>query len=174
MKKKYNLALIPTSKGNEVITLAKKLSAIADMYILSEKSLPHVTLYQFQIEEKEVDEIWKNICRVWQEKQIDLMFDQFSCMTFDNCIFWASLLPNHCEVLHKMHIDIAHVLRLPVNKSFDPHMTLISSRTNEYEKEVALISDSYKPISDTFILSLGVSDDIGQLTEIIYRYDESN
>lgn len=50
-------------------------------------------------------------------------------------------------------------------------MTLISSKNNEYEKEVALVADSYKPIIDTFILSLGLSDDIGQLTEIIYSYD---
>lgn len=171
MKKKYNLALIPTSKGNEVITLAKKFAGIANTYILSEKSLPHVTLYQFQAKEEELSEIWQKICSVWQEKTIDLEFNQFSGITFDNHIFWISLLPNQSEALHKMHLDTADILQLPVKQSFDPHMTLINSRNKEYEKAVALISGSYKPIYDTFILSLGTSDDVGQLTKIIYRYD---
>src|SRR3990167_11050710 len=169
MTKKYNLALIPVTKNNEVITLAKKLSPITDKYLLGEKSLPHVTLYQFQAEEEEIGSIWKQVIEVWKEKPIDLAFNKFSCITFDNTIFWVSLLPDKCDVLHKMHAVIANILKLPIKKMFDPHMTLINSKDKEYEKEVAKLSDLYKPITDTLILSLGMSDDIGQFINLIYR-----
>src|SRR3990167_2068144 len=161
MKKKYNLVLIPVTKNNEVITLTQKLSPIADKYLLCEKSLPHVTLYQFQAEEEEIGSIWNQVMGAWKEKLIDLVFNKFSCITFDNTIFWVSLLPDKRDVLHKMHATIANVLKFPIKKTFDPHMTLINSKDKEYEQEVAKLSDSYTPITDTFILSLGVSDDIG-------------
>ena len=167
MTKKYNLALTPLSKSNEAITIARKLSNIADEYLLGENSLPHVTLYQFQAQEKEIKQIWWEVCDSLEEKQIDLMFNNFSCITFDNKVFWVSLLPNNRDFLHKLHGLIANVLRLPIKKTFDPHMTLISTTEKEYEKKVALVSDFYKPITDTFILSLGISDDIGQLKQIL-------
>ncbi len=144
---------------------------MADEYLLSDSSLPHVTLYQFQVEEKEIDHTWERVCNVWKEQPIDLVFSKFSCITFDGNIFWVSLLPDNCDALHKMHDFIASILQLPVKKTFDPHMTLINTRNEKYEQEVAKLSGSYKPIADSFILSLGASDDIGQLTQIIHRYD---
>lgn len=154
-----------------MVALAKKFSNMADGYLLGEKSLSHVTLYQFQAEEKEIDYIWEKISGMWKEKPVYLAFNKFSCITFDNDIFWVSLLPDNCDILHKMHGFIASILKFPIKKSFDPHMTLINTKDKEYEKEVAKFSDLYKPITDTFILSMGISDDIGQLTEIVYRYD---
>ena len=172
MTKKYNLALIPISKTNEIVTLARKFVDIADKYLLGDKSLPHVTLYQFHAEEKEIAEIWKQVCKGWEAKPIDLAFNKFSCITSDNTIFLVSLLPNNHEILHKMHGFIANILQLPIKKTFDPHMSLMSTKKQDYEQEVAKLSDSYKPIVDKFILMLGVSDNIGQLTNIIYRCDE--
>ncbi|GEM_PF-2255357 len=171
MKKKYNLALIPVSKSNDAVTLSNKFSDMADKYLLGVNSLPHVTLYQFQAEEKEINHIWEQVCDAWGEEPIDLVFNKFSCITFDNNIFWVSLLPNNCEALYKMHGFLANTLQLPAKKTFDPHMTLISTRNEKYEQKVSQLSGSYKPIADSFILSLGASDDIGQLTEIIHRLD---
>ncbi|OGT38696.1 MAG: hypothetical protein A3F11_03645 [Gammaproteobacteria bacterium RIFCSPHIGHO2_12_FULL_37_14] len=171
MKRKYNLALIPASKGDEAIALAKKFSNVADEYLLGDRSFPHVTLYQFQTEEKEIEHIWERVCDIWEEQPLFLTFSKFSCITFDNNIFWVSLLPDNCDTLHKMHGSIANTLRLPIKTTFDPHMTLISTKNKEYEEAAALVSDSYKPITDRFTLSLGVSDDIGQLTNIIYHCD---
>lgn len=51
------------------------------------------------------------------------------------------------------------------------HLTLINTKNREYEKEAASVSASYTQIKDTFMLSLGESDDIGQLINILYRYD---
>lgn len=172
MLKKFNLALIPTSKNAEAVSLAAQFSSLSDNYLLGEKSLPHVTLYQFQAEEKEIESIWRNVCNAWDVIEINLIFDKFSCITLDSNIFWVSLLPNKIDTLNKLHSKLADILNLPIKKTYDPHMTLINTKNKEYEKEVAKISLSYVPIKDTFVLSLGASDEIGQLTEIIYRYDD--
>lgn len=165
MIKTYNLALIPVSKSDEIITLAKQFENMADKYLLGEKSLPHVTLYQFQSKENEIPFIWKKVCECLEEKSIVLTFSNFSYITFDNNIFWISLLPDNSDTLHKMHALIAGILQAPFKKTFDPHMTLLSTKKNNYEVE-----GMSKPIVDTFIISLGIPDNIGQLIEVVNRY----
>lgn len=169
MLKKYNLALMPISKSNEVVSFAKKFSDLADQYLLGESSLPHVTIYQFEVEEKEIDGIWSRVSEIWKESPIDLEFKKFSCITFDNSTYWVSLLPNNCEKLYEMHALIADIINLPIKKTFDPHLTLISTKNKEYEKEVERLSSSYMPISDKFVLSLGMADEIGQLIEVAHK-----
>ena len=173
MKKKYNLALIPMSENEEFINLSQQFSSIADKYLLGQHSLPHVTLYQFEFEEKEIENVWGKIIKEWQEKPINLEFSHFSFITFDNTIFWVSLLPKNIDPLHKMHNIIAKSILLPSKKSFDPHLTLMNTKNKSYEKEVDKLRHSYFPITDTFILSLGKCDEIGQFTEVIYRYEKS-
>lgn len=166
----YNLALIPISKSDEVIKCANQFSKFADNYLLGKDSLPHITLYQFEADEKEIEDIWKRVKSNWKEKPIELEFKEFSCLSFDGVIFWASLLPNHCEKLHEMHQLIAQVLDKPIKKNFDPHMTLFNTKNKAYENDVDVIKKSYIPISDTFVLSLGRSDDVGQLAKIIFQF----
>lgn len=166
---KYNLALTPLSKGDETVKCANQLSKLADKYLLGEESLPHVTLYQFEAEEKAIADIWNRVEKAWKEEPIELEFKEFSCISFDGAIFWTSLLPNNGDKLQKMHSLIAQVLDKPIKKSFDPHMTLFNTKNKNYEKDVDTIKSSYKPISDKFILSLGHSDDTGQLTRIIFK-----
>lgn len=173
MKKKYNIALVPTSKSEEFIKISNKLSHIADQYLLGDRSLPHVTLYQFEIDESDIDNVWSQVCKVWNGRSIELLFSNFSCITFDNRIYWASLLPNNCDILHKTHAEIADAIKLPIKQSFDPHLTLISTKNKDYENEVDKLSKSYITIGDAFILSIGRSDAIGQLAEIIYKYEKS-
>jgi 2'-5' RNA ligase len=166
---KYNLALMPVSKDDEIIMHANQLSKLADKYLLGKESLPHVTLYQFEAEEKEVENIWKKVKMSWQGGLIELEFKEFSCISFDDIIFWVSLLPNNCENLHKLHGLIASALDKPIKKNFDPHMTLINTKNKDYEKDVDTIKKSFKPISDAFVLSLGSSDALGQLTSVIFK-----
>lgn len=161
---KYNLALIPISCGNEVIRYANQFSTMADKYLLGSNSLPHVTLYHFETDR--VEDIWKQVTDVWNEKSILLNFFEFSCVSFDNCIFWASLLPDNGDELHRMHRLIAQVLEKPVKENFEPHMTLFNTKHKDYEKEVNELKKTYTPISDKFILSLGKSDDVGQFSEV--------
>lgn len=162
----YNLALIPLFCNDEVIRYATQFSRLADKYILGFNSLPHVTLYQFEADN--IEDIWKQVKTVWKENAILLNFHKFSCVSFDNCIFWVSLLPDNGDELHRMHRLIAQVLEKPVKANFEPHMTLFNTKHKDYEKEVNEFKKSYMPISDKFILSLGRSDDVGQLSEVIF------
>ncbi|OGT48304.1 MAG: hypothetical protein A3E82_05810 [Gammaproteobacteria bacterium RIFCSPHIGHO2_12_FULL_38_11] len=171
MKNKYNLALMPMTINDEVVKLSHVFSDLADKYILNEKSLPHVTLCQFEIEDDEIDSIWNKVCEQWREDPIDLMFEEFSCLTFDNHIYWVSLLPNNVDALHEMHGKITNIINQPAKKLFDPHMTLINTKNTEYEMSVDQYSSSYKPVRDKFILKLGRCDGVGQFTEVIYTYE---
>jgi len=168
MPKKYNLALIPVSKGVEVIRFANKFANLADKYLLSENSLPHITIYQFAAEEKEINDVWRKVKEAWKESLIDLEFKKFSCITLGDSIYGVSLLPDNHEKLQIMHALIARIINLPIKKSFDPHMTLVNTKNKEYKKEVERLSSDYEPISDKFILSLGISDDIGQLVKVVH------
>jgi 2'-5' RNA ligase len=170
MKNRYNLALMPMTISEDVVRLSHAFSDIADKYVLGEKSLPHVTLCQFEAEEDEIDSIWKKVCEKWREEPIDLVFEKFSCLTFDNQVYWVSLLPNNTDALHDMHRRIAGIINQPIKKSFDPHMTLINTKNKEYDAKVDKYSRSYKPLRDMFLLKLGRCDDVGQFTEVIYTY----
>lgn len=169
--KKYNLALTPISKNNEFITLAQQFSHITDKYLLGKKSLPHVTLYHFSAKESAIDDIWQQANQSWVEKPIHLTFNTYSYTTSNNKIYWIALLPNHIDTLHKMHAIIANITNQPIKHSFDPHLTLTNTQNNHYQNEIDRLSPSLTPISDAFQLTLGKSDEIGQLTEIIYRRD---
>lgn len=172
MAEKYNLALMPQTKSDEFVCYAQKFSHIADKYLLGVNSLPHITLYQFEAGEKDITAIWVRVCQEWKEKSIDLEFNNFSCITFDNDVYWVSILPNNRDILLKMHIQIASIISLPIKNTFDPHLTLINSKNKDYEKEVTKLSAFYSPIIDKFTLTLGRSDNIGQLTEIVHVYDK--
>lgn len=165
----YNLALTPVSKGEEAVKYAERLAKFADKYLLGEASLPHVTLYQFEAHEKGIEAIWMHVGKFWNEEPIELEFKQFSCLSFDNNVtFWPSLLPDNCIKLQNMHSVIAKALDKPIKENFDPHMTLLSTKNKDFANCMEALKNSYQPISDEFILSLGHSDDIGQLTKIIF------
>lgn len=168
---KYNLALLPVSCSHDVINLANKLSLPANNYCLGERSLPHITLYQFRTEAIELDRIWNQICSVWDQKLIELTLNQFSCVTFDDNNFFISLLPDHRDDLHNMHCLIADTFKWPVKKLFDPHMSLMNTLDRECEKEAAKLAALYTPITDRFYLSLGISDEVGQFMETVYSQE---
>jgi 2'-5' RNA ligase len=168
---KYNLALIPMTKADKVIELSRKFLTIADKYLLGKKSLPHVTLYQFEAEKEDIKAVWKHVCDVWEKKSIALEFKEFSCITFDENIYWISLLPDNRDTLYKMHNIIANIIKQPGRKKIDPHMTLINTKNTTYKKKVDELSGLYTPIIDIFTLALGKSDDVGQFTKVIYFFD---
>lgn len=168
MIKKYNIALVPASKNNNIIEYAQYFSNISDQYQLGNRSLPHVTLCHFQSKESEIDSLWHHACEALPEKFIHLEFKEFSCITINN-IFWVSLMPNQRTELFKMHQRITSAMNMPINKFYDPHMTLISTKYNTCKKMTDELSKSYLEISDVFFLSLGERDSIGQFTKLIYK-----
>jgi 2'-5' RNA ligase len=166
MIKKYNLALTPLSMGSSVIALSQQLSSVADHYRLGKQSLPHITLFQFKREPEALEAIWDEACNQIQTP-ITLTLQELKCVTFDNRIFWASLMPDHREELHRLHGVVADILQLPIKPTFDPHMSLINSKDAGYVDVVAVLQKSYVPLTDQFVLTLGASDPIGQMTEVI-------
>lgn len=169
MIKKYNIAFIPVSCGAIIIKLAKHFSPIADQYLLGDCSLPHVTLYQFTMDDSEIDNIWERLVSSFNETHIKLTFDEFSCITFDHEIYWTSLMPNNRDVLIKMHHLVANILKMPINITYDPHMTLLNTKNKEYESEVKKLKDQYIPVIDIFTLALGERDAAGQLIKILHN-----
>jgi 2'-5' RNA ligase len=169
MKNKYNLALLPTLRSDELITFSAKFANIADQYLLGKNSLPHITLHQFEIEENKIASIWEKISTVWKDEYINIELSKFSYITFDKKTYWISLLPKNTEILHKMHIFIANTIRLPLKENYDPHLTLLNTKVDHYQSELDNISNVFHPISDKFILTLGSSDLIGQFTNVIYQ-----
>jgi 2'-5' RNA ligase len=170
MINRYNLAFIPTTEKDNIIKLAQNFSAISDQYMLGEKSFPHVTLYQFTAQESDISGIWESVRKSLDTQPITFVFEKFSCITVGDKS-WVSLLPDQNEVLQQMYNIVSERVKSPVKKTFnyyDPHMTLISTKEAKFEETANKVAESYKPIKDDFVLSLGKSDDLGQLIEVIY------
>lgn len=169
MRQKYNLALRPLNISAQLQDFAQGFSHLAASYLLGEASLPHVTLYQFEIDGNDLATIWNKTTEQWKEKPLSLRFDSYSFINFYKDIFWLSLTPNHKETLDRMHALIASILQAPLKTDFAPHLTLINTKNRDYLPEIEASFQSYTPLSDLFILCLGKSDASGQLTEIIYQ-----
>lgn len=169
MPRKYNIALLPTSKSEDIVKHSQFFSKISDLYSLNKDSLPHVTLYQFQAEEKEIDSIWERVSTAMTDKSIELECKDFSCVTFDSKTFWVSLMPNEREKLKIMHDKVAAEIKEPPKSTYDPHITLISTKFPAYKEKADELARSYVPISDTFVLAIGECDDIGQFTKLLHQ-----
>jgi 2'-5' RNA ligase len=170
MKNRYNIALIPTTQRDQVMSYAQNFSTLAGHYRLGERSLPHVTLCQFAALESEVESIWRKVGESVHPKTIRLCFNEISG-TQSSRAFWISLLPNKSEVLLQMHLTIASIIRYPLNhsyKNYFPHMSLVNSKNPQYLDAIKKAELSYVPIEDDFILSLGLADHFGQYLEVLY------
>jgi 2'-5' RNA ligase len=169
MKQKYNLALRPVNKASEVIAYAKQLTPVAWEYQLGDFSLPHVTLYHFYLEPEILDTLWKKVLKIWQAKAITLKFAEIATTTYDDkTLHWASLMPDQRPELFKLHEVIANIIEHPLKPTFDPHMTLVNSKSTDLLAQVNNLLGNYSPLQDEFVLTLGSSDQIGQYLEELY------
>jgi len=171
MKKRYNIALLPESSSESVINLSSQFSSASAGYLLGKQSLPHVTLYQFLSDPNDIARIIQNLESSKIPRSIDLIFSHFSYITFDDTIYWASLLPNRIDELNAMHRDVAGMIAHPIKENYDPHMTLLSTRDKNYVSLFEPTEKVYTPIMDTFTLSIGESDNIGQLINIVHQFN---
>ena len=171
MKQKYNIAFTPVEKKADFIGYAERFYSIADGYKLGENSLPHVTVCQFYSEESDIKTVWEKVCTAVQEHFVSLTFNQYSCGLYGQ-FNWISLLPKESEVLNQLHQTVANIVPNPTTKNYDPHLTLINTlkeKEDEFKIEAARLSNTSFSLEDTFVLSLGKSDPLGQFTEIIYQ-----
>lgn len=169
MKNKYNIALLPSTQSQAVIQYAQFLAPLADHYRLGENSLPHLTLCQFYMEDKRLPWLWEIVQSKLDLTAIELTFLSVSCKTFDNCTYWAALLPDKEDILLDMHNKVAELIKDPINKPYEPHMTLINTKDKRYESRVIDLEKRYQAIKDKFILSIGHCDEVGQFTKVLYQ-----
>lgn len=174
MIKKFNIALLPLTKCIYFTSFSQKFSMHNIVYQLGPHSLPHVTLGQFYATEIQLEEFWSNICIKINFDYICLNFSRFSCKTFDDKQFWISLIPNNLMLLKKLHSKILPFIDNPNIKIFDPHLTLIGTLDKAYKEKGQIPINSFHPISDTFDLSIGECDRIGQYTKTIKLFSTSH
>ena len=64
---RYILALVPPKQQQltYIQTAERAFALINDGYLLTNKSVPHVTLSAFQCEEEKIPEIWQGI-KAWE------------------------------------------------------------------------------------------------------------
>ncbi|MDR3478627.1 MAG: hypothetical protein P4M14_11425 [Gammaproteobacteria bacterium] len=169
MNNKFNIALVPKKASDQIISLAKRLAPIADQYILGEKSLPHVTLCQFTATSTDLKNQWKAVRESIINDSLVLQFEKLSCLHINHSN-WVSLLPDKIAELTLLHEAVLKHIKHPVKKysdQYDPHMTLINTQVMNYKEQANQLLSPLTPIQDTFVLTLGRADSIGQLIEII-------
>jgi 2'-5' RNA ligase len=80
-----------------------------------------------------------------------------------------SLMPYQHSALNKMHQIVANAVNIPANQSYDPHMTLINTKNAEYKNRADDLAQSYVPIVDAFVLSIGECDEAGQFSKVLHK-----
>lgn len=172
MKQKYNLALLPASQAvaQGFIDFAALHTALADGYLLGNNSLPHVTIHQFLAHDVVVPDLIDLIEASNLTKTLELQLSEFSCLSFDGHSYWTSLLPNQRDTLTTLHQEYAQLLHLPIKPNYDPHLTLFRTLDPNYQDRVNQTKKLYTPLNDTFKLTLGKSDPLGQFIEIVARF----
>ncbi len=175
--KKYNLAFLPATP-EPFIQYARDLSreALPHSYLLGENSLPHVSSCHFAIETQQISTIWEKVCDL-KLPTLTLTFNRKRSKSYANHpqwggVCWVSLIPDQQDELTRIHWEIAQIIKTPLNAAFadyDPHLTLFNSKE---EKTCHLFNSNPKvqpPFQDHFKIALGLIDDVGQITEILYQ-----
>jgi 2'-5' RNA ligase len=164
MKSRYNIALIPITKSEKFVDLAKNFYPIAGKYKLGTDSHPHITLCQFMATEGEAKSFWEKVCDSSIEHTIKLSLIGIESCTTDSTN-WIFLRPDRLTHLMKMHCIVADIIDTRIGRCFeeyDAHMTLVNTDKENYED--AVISQQFQPIEDEFQISLAATDDLGQYT----------
>lgn len=164
----YNIALLLISQSQKIIKYSQNFSEIAHRYLLGKHALPHVTLCQFLAGRKKAIKFWEHAVTLLSTEPIQLTFGRPNSMTFDNKTFWISLHPEPSDVLVKMHLQVAEIVKKPRNRSYEnysPHITLANTRSKEYSSFLDKLLEIYTPFTDLFFIALGKSDFSGQFLE---------
>lgn len=176
---RYNLALIPITNPDQFILYAQSLSntAPADQYLIGRgQSIPHVSLCHFDADPEDIDTIWQQV-QTLTLPALHLTFDHHLSKAFAGNpkytdIIWVSLMPDHRAQLKDLHLLIAEIIKEPLNASFDrydPHMTLFNSRAKVACAELNEHPHIVPAFTDEFVIALGTTDEVGQVTEILNR-----
>jgi len=174
---KYNIALIPSRNPEQFIQHAEELlqNAPSDKYRLGIGSIPHVSLCHFEIESNKIEDIWSMVSAL-ELPEIQLSFGEKRSKSYTGHpkwggVCWVSLIPAHIERLTEIHLEIAKIIKIPLNAAFseyDPHLTLFNSHAEELYAHLNNLPQVVPPLEEEFNVALGLIDEVGQLTEILF------
>lgn len=165
--KRFNIAYIPKYNSKNFVNLSEKFDPKCYSYQLGENSLPHITICQFMADEDKISQIWSEVCSKISNNSIHLAFSSFSNVSFDKEIFWISIIPAPIQPLVETFHIVSKIVKPIRNDTFDPHLTLF----NYLPGIINITSEENLNIDEEFELILGESDDIGQLKNITYHFE---
>lgn len=169
----YNIAYVPRSTQDLFIKLASSADVTKEGYCLAEDSYPHITICQFNFNSKDdLNLLWEDVCYSIEHLSIQLTFQIVSDITFNDKLYWISLLPMQVDELHRAYEIISKKVEQKRKDKYDPHLTLFNYLKKDMKKVLNPV-DIF-PIKDDFDLILGESDEIGQLKNIIFTSEISS
>jgi hypothetical protein len=179
---RYNIAFIPSRNPQQFIQYAEELSQAApsDKYRLGVESIPHVSICHFEFEGNKIEEIWNTVSAL-DFPELHLTFEKKRSKLYTahpkwGGVYWVSLIPNHIVQLTEIHLEITKIIKEPLNAAFsdyDPHLTLFNSHAETACVHFNHAPQVNPPLEDAFNIALGLIDDAGQITEILFCNNES-
>ncbi len=79
-------------------------------------------------------------------------------------------MPDHLDELTRIHLEVAAIIKKPLNASFkdyDPHLTLFNSCNEEACSVFNELPQVSPLLKEQFIVALGLIDRVGQITKIL-------
>src|SRR5258708_30866165 len=119
--KKFNIAFIPKNNTKQFISLIEKEKKYSNSYCIGIKSIPHVTICQFYFDPENVDSVWDKICNNLEDTSIYLSFRRYSNISFDNKLYWLSLLPEEYKDLNEIFRKVTRYLTSIRKDAYNPH-----------------------------------------------------
>lgn len=137
----YMIALIPPQDMIMTCTQAaqKLFSSVSDDYLLSEHSLPHITVCQFECEQKQIAQaVWKEVASQITTHSVPVQLRGISFikgLEAHRGFYWAELAVARDEELMKMHrlaVVVTQARGLTclneIGDLYRPHLTLARIR----------------------------------------------
>jgi hypothetical protein len=178
MLQKYNIVFTPDQNLKQFIQYAEKLSQDIppDKYLLGVNSIPHVSLCQFELESDRIEDVWGKVIAL-KPPALRMTFAERRSKSYPGHpkwggVCWVSLMPDHIDQLTKIHLEIANIIKKPLNAAFseyDPHLTLFNSLAEESCAFLNRMPKVDPPLAEDFNVALGLIDDLGQVTEILVK-----
>jgi 2'-5' RNA ligase len=168
--KRFNIVLLPDTLSSQMIDLAKIFSKDTD-YLLGSNSRPHITLKQFHLDENQLDVLWDAYLPIYLKqfpKKISIALDRVSVSQDENKAWLALLVDTNC-----LSFQIEKSLRALLKEKgipylgreiYDPHLTIARTADKDVAREFSERKVYYQ---DQFHLGLGLSDELGQLVQIL-------
>lgn len=121
-----------------------------------------------------IESIWRQICNL-PLPPLTLSFATRRSKSYANHpqwggVCWVSLMPDHLRELYLIHLEVAAIIKKPLNaafKDYDPHLTLLNSCNEEACSSFNESPQVSPPLKEQFTVALGLIDEVGQITKIL-------